>query len=78
MFQLVVTKPAGEFIAFPGLQEFEDIPGPDEFYGFPGQCGAANLSLYFESGVSYKHANVTLMLVSCLHALWFGARLSRG
>ena len=38
---------------------------------FPGLGKTANLSLYFESGVSYKHANVTLMLVSCLHALWW-------
>jgi hypothetical protein len=31
-----------------------------------------NLSLYFESGVSYSNADMTLMLVSCPHCLWRG------
>ena len=36
MFELVVAKPADGFRAAPGLQEFKDIPGPDEFNVFPG------------------------------------------
>src|ERR1700761_1772780 len=37
MFELVVAKPADGFIAAPGLQEFQDIPGPDEFNVVPGR-----------------------------------------
>jgi hypothetical protein len=39
MFELVVAKPADGFIAAPGLQEFKDVPGPDEFNVFPGRLG---------------------------------------
>ena len=38
MFELVVAKPADGFRAAPGLQEFKDVPGPDEINVFPGRA----------------------------------------
>jgi hypothetical protein len=44
------------------IQTSSTLEGNSQFHQASGY-------MYFESGVSYKHANVTLMLVSCLHAL---------